>query len=156
VVKRVPRLPTGTVEVDRVVELLRQSLHEAQDSVLQLAAEVDEEVAKLRTQPAWIVPTLSGTWTHYGSPYADAAYYKDTLGRVHLRGLVRNGVSGTTIFNLPAGFRPETQQIRITMAHNGTNHVLQRITLLANGNVNHDVVGGTTWVTLEGISFRAA
>jgi len=59
------------------------------------------------TDTGWIVPTLTGGWADYGSPYSPAAYRR--VGkRVYLRGLVKDGSFGSAnpIFTLPAGFRP--------------------------------------------------
>jgi hypothetical protein len=66
--------------------------------------------------PAPWEPLLFGTiWTNYGGVYEKAAYRKDQLGRVHLRGLVtKNGAvpaKDDVIGTLPAGYRPKARII---------------------------------------------
>jgi hypothetical protein len=65
--------------------------------------------ARLKTpSEAWIAPTLQNSWVNYGSPFAVAGYMKDVTGRVHLKGLVKDGTISypAPIFTLPVGFRP--------------------------------------------------
>lgn len=52
--------------------------------------------------------TLSNGWANYGSNWVPASYAVDSLGRVQLRGLVRNGTAtdGTTIATLPSNLGP--------------------------------------------------
>lgn len=67
----------------------------------------------ISAQEAWIAPTFNGTWGNYSALDAtrvNAGYMKDHLGFVHLRGEVRNGTAGSTIFTLPAGYRPTKRQ----------------------------------------------
>jgi hypothetical protein len=58
---------------------------------------------------AWTpLPFVSG-WGNYGGEYLPAAYRKDQLGRVHLRGMVTfNGVPArsSTIAVMPPAYRP--------------------------------------------------
>ena len=61
-----------------------------------------------KKQEDWIEPTLLNGWVNPTTGvYANAGYYKDELGIVHLRGYLREGVSGV-IFELPVGYRPKT------------------------------------------------
>ncbi len=55
----------------------------------------------------WIAPSLSNSWVNYGGSYSTAGYYKDPLGIVHIRGMVKDGTADTAVFTLPAGYRPE-------------------------------------------------
>lgn len=121
-----------------------------------IADSVVDEINTGLTNDTWTTPTLLSTWVAWGAPYSTAGYYKDADGWVHLRGLIKNGVAGTVMFTLPSGYRPEFQQIRITMANTGAANIMQRITLQTDGDVIHDAAGGTSWVSLDGISFRAA
>jgi hypothetical protein len=103
---------------------------------------------------SWQTPAFNAGWNNYGGSYAAAAFYKDKVDRVHLRGLVNVGVVGSTIFNLPPGYRPSTSGILMFNVNNG--NALGRIDIQPNGNVNF-VVGPSagSWVSLDGISFRA-
>ena len=66
------------------------------------------------TQEAWI-PVLGGvglenSWVNSGSGNQVAAYMKDSLGCVHVRGTVQDGTPSTAIFTLPAGYRPSATE----------------------------------------------
>ena len=62
-----------------------------------------------KTQQAWLTPTLINGATNYNATdYYGVSYYKDTLGVVHLRGVVN--VTGTgwanRFMNLPVDYKP--------------------------------------------------
>ena len=63
---------------------------------------------KIETQQAWQTASLGNGWVNYGGTFATAAYMKDSLGFVHLKGAVKSGTTtvGTVLFTLPAGYRP--------------------------------------------------
>lgn len=102
-------------------------------------------------------------WINYnfgGTPFNEAGFYKDQVGIVHLRGLVspwcagRNG-AGEVIFTLPAGYRPAEIEVQATISNNAIN----RINVRPNGEVVPELAigpGSLTWISLDGISFRAA
>lgn len=94
--------------------------------------------------------TFAGTWVAYGAGYEDPGYYKDPFARVHLLGQAKSGTSGTVIFNLPSGYRPKARLIFIVITDTG----IGRVDVLGTGDVQH-VSGGTGFVPLNGISFRA-
>ena len=48
----------------------------------------------------------SSSWANYEDGYARAAYFRDSFGIVHLKGLVTGGAFRCAIFQLPPGFRP--------------------------------------------------
>lgn len=102
---------------------------------------------------AFIAPTLLNNFTNYGSDHATAAYYKDKMGRVFLRGLVNNvnNPTGLVVFTLPVGYRPTTSGhlVFATIANNG----MGRVDVLANGNVIVNL-GTAGWISLDNISFR--
>jgi hypothetical protein len=50
-------------------------------------------------------PLFENGWTNKGQGFASAAFLKDSLGIVHLRGTL-NGPTGQVAFTLPAGYRP--------------------------------------------------
>ncbi|MCP4707331.1 MAG: hypothetical protein GY869_01790 [Planctomycetes bacterium] len=102
-------------------------------------------------QQAWQIPSLLNGWINYGSGYNPTQYFKDSNGIVHLRGVVKNGSIGTTIFNLPAGNRPEFTELQAAIA---TTSTIARIEILSNGDVKL-VVGNAAGISLDGISFRA-
>jgi len=107
---------------------------------------------KIDVQEAWIAPTLLNSWVNFGSGFNDAGYMKDSLGFVHLRGLVKDGVlSSNDIFILPASYRPANQAINITIS----NNLIGRVDIATDGGIQA-VSGDNAWVTLDGITFKAA
>lgn len=117
-------------------------------------------LATLRAQfapPKFIAPTLLNSWVNYGSGYADAGYYRDPFGRVHLRGLIRDGTatSGTVLFVLPVGYRP-SGHVTFPAAGQaiGPADAYARVNVNNDGNVSI-IVGTNTWLSLNGISFAA-
>jgi hypothetical protein len=97
-------------------------------------------------------------WTNYAAPsFNAAAFYKDPWGIVHVRGLVRQAQSGiippacSNIFTLPAGYRPAREEIFAATSADAFGSVR----VLTNGAVNM-TVGNGVWISLDGISFKAA
>ncbi len=103
-------------------------------------------------QQDWQTPTLLNGWVYYGAPYNPPAFFIDKNGIVHLRGLVRTGTMGTSIFTLPAGYRPANRELLVVMTN---SNVAGRCDVLADGNVV-PLAGSNVWFSLDGISFRAA
>jgi hypothetical protein len=68
---------------------------------------VADAVSQVTTIPNWTVATLVNSWAQYGGSYAYAAYTKQPNGLVLLRGAVKSGTTGTIMFNLPTGYRPQ-------------------------------------------------
>lgn len=98
----------------------------------------------------YIAPSFLNSWVNYDTTYNDAGYFKDTVGVVHLRGLVKNGTIGTAIFTLPAGYRPIRRQLFTT----SSNGALGRCDVEANGNVLANA-GNNAWFSLDGLTFLA-
>lgn len=110
--------------------------------------------------PQWQTPTLSPNVAYYGAPYSPPGYYIDLSGRVRLRGLV-TGTGLTvvsTIFTLPAGFRPVNQHLLFAVGYTGSAYGIWRVDVYENGSVNIiAAVSGsgnpTGWLSLDSISF---
>jgi hypothetical protein len=100
---------------------------------------------------AWTAPTLINSWANYGDVWATAGYYKDENGRVHLKGLVKNGTIGADIFVLPSGFRPAQYLLLPVQTYSNT---IGRCNIKSNGGV-HPETGNNAWFSLDGISFLA-
>lgn len=103
-------------------------------------------------QEAWNTPALQNAWINQGGAFNPAGYFKDSNGVVHLRGVVKNGTIDMAIFTLPAGYRPEYEEMHIVLTF---NNVAGRVDVFTSGEVVLKV-GSTTWVCLDGITFRAA
>jgi hypothetical protein len=101
-------------------------------------------------------------WQNFGAGHNTAAFYKDPLGVVHLKGTIaNNGIPfnpncrEVPFFTLPAGYRPAA----ITVAAILRNDTLARVDISPNGEValcRPNVVNGGDWYALDGITFRAA
>ena len=99
------------------------------------------------------VTNFLGTWVNFNpSVWATAAYYKDSLGRIHLKGLVKSGTCGTNIFTLPSGYRPLLNLVFATSSDNAHG----RVDIKSDGSVfANSSACSNIFVSLDGISFRA-
>lgn len=108
--------------------------------------------AKIEVQQAWQVPTFTNSWINYDTTVFQAAgYMKDSLGFVHLRGLVKNGTVSSAIFTLPAGYRP-LKQLLFSAVINGS---AGRIDIMPSGVVIPSIIASNAYVQLDGFSFIA-
>lgn len=125
---------------------------ERQDACAAIASAIVTEI-DTTAQDAWSTASLAGAWNHFGAPYANAGYYKDAEGRVHLRGAVASGAVGSTIFTLPAGSRPPFTIVVPIATWTGAAWTFGAIAITSAGVVALNL-GGTSIVFLDGISFR--
>lgn len=95
-------------------------------------------------------PTLAGAWVNFGGGFRNSGYWRDAAGVIHITGIVKSGVIGTTIFTLPAGFRPSAS-ILFAIVSNAVFGYVQ----VTSAGVVSCVVGNNTFVSLDGISFKA-
>ncbi|GMV19033.1 MAG: hypothetical protein AMXMBFR56_72570 [Polyangiaceae bacterium] len=105
---------------------------------------------------SWIAPTYNGSWIDVGGAWMAGGYYRDPLGRIHLRGLAKWNAGGplaATIFTLPVGYRPSASlQYPVRM---GTG-VFSYLTIDSAGVVQYgggvlaDAQGS---ITLDGVHF---
>ena len=95
-------------------------------------------------------PSFQSSWINYGGSWSQAAFFKDALGIVHIRGLVKFGVIGTTVFTLPAGYRPKKGLILMAATW---PDVFARIDIYADGTLVTKT-GDNTWVSIN-VSFPA-
>lgn len=134
------------------------------ESVIQLYRVINQgqldssnvDMSSISSQEAWHTvgsagqPAYQNSWVSYGSGWNAARFYKDSLGVVHLSGLVKNGSLGNTIFTLPVGYRPATQ-IMFSQIDNGG---VARVDVGAGGNIT-SFGSGNGYLTLDGITFRS-
>ena len=99
----------------------------------------------------WTTPSLLNGFQQYGGGWERVGYYKDKMGRVHVRGLVRNGSANKAIFILPAGYRPARTLIFNLRSDNPDK--TSRVDVLNNGEVKVHLQFNATWVSLN-FSFR--
>jgi hypothetical protein len=125
-----------------------------------------------REQDYWRAPTLLNGWIDYDAGWHPAEYKRDN-GIVYIQGLVKAGTIATTIFTLPAGYRPAPISNGLIFsgivsattsggASTGTAHTHNipvpstRIDVLANGNVTLlNSLASNSYVSLSGVSFPA-
>lgn len=105
-------------------------------------------------QESWIAPTLLNSFQQYATAgYQPVGYYKDSSGRVFLRGLLeRASASSTAIFQLPIGYRPAKTTIFVIMANGNA----ARLDISSGGNVSVNTAVSATWYvyfSLDGVSF---
>lgn len=109
--------------------------------------------AKIETQQSWQTLGLVNSWVVFSTEYNDPQYMKDSLGFVHVRGLVKSGTTGL-IATLPAGYRPARRNIWAT----ASNNLFGRLDVLANGQIIAGGAGGpysASWFSLDVIYFKA-
>jgi hypothetical protein len=97
-----------------------------------------------------ITPTLQNGWVNYGSPECPIGYYKDGLGNVNIRGMIKNTVSTTNVvlFTLPTGYRPAYRLFVPVSSSNG----ISQIYIYTDGRV-YLYSGEATWLSFD-IVFR--
>ncbi len=112
------------------------------------------------TVPLWAVPQLQSSWQNYGGTayssgqYDTVGFTRTSAGLVALKGLVKSGSSyPSSIFTLPAGFRPSEQQIYAVIA--GSDSAPGRVDVFPDGTVAL-ATGSNGYVSLDSVRFIAA
>jgi len=109
------------------------------------------------TRGVWAEATLENSWTNFNSGYySTAGYMLDSSGMVHLKGLIKDGVTTATtvILTLPEGFRPALiHRFGVVSDTTGTT-VHGMFSVNPNGTVTISR-GGNTFFQLDGVSFPA-
>lgn len=148
------RPPLPQVFEQRVTDPTTQR---AFDNVTQaLEAAVDQLQPFVQTDPwhgvgAQRQLAFNTGWQNYtgASGYQLAAYRKNPLGRVELRGMVERASGAlTTILTLPVGYRPAKSEVFTVYTNTGVG----RIDLQSDGQVVL-AGGGVGFVSLSGITF---
>ncbi len=110
--------------------------------------------------PNWNECTFQNGWHNYkdwygGNTFTTGGFTKTSSKLVGLKGLVRGGAVGSTICQLPVGFRPkfagEKLIFQVTTSNGGN---WGRVDVEADGRIVL-VQGGNDWVSLDGIIFAA-
>ena len=99
-------------------------------------------------------PAFQNSWVNESAATeTTAAFFKDPWGVVHFKGIVTGGAGGTTLFTLPAAYRP-TKSVCIATIRN-PSAASAYICVFSNGNVTQVAGTGTTSLLLDGLTFRA-
>jgi hypothetical protein len=93
-------------------------------------------------------PAFQNGWVNYSPSGNSAGYYKDRLGFVHLKGLVKNGAMSSTIFTLPPGYRSAKGLLLST----ASAHVYGELLIRDDGRVDAEI-GQNLLMSLDGIVF---
>lgn len=96
---------------------------------------------------SWVSPALSNSWVNFGGAF-QAVSYRRVGDIVQMRGSAKNGTTttGTTIYTLPAGYRPPATHIFATL--DGNNNAA-RFDVDSSGNVTIQT-GTNACFTLRG------
>ena len=100
-------------------------------------------------QQAQQTVTFANSWVEYHTDYP-VRYYKDSTGRVWLKGMVKNGTVGLKAFTLPAGYRSSSASNTYICA-SGTAY--GKVEINSSGDVIPWTPATNTYVSLDGISF---
>ena len=101
-------------------------------------------------QEAWITPTLLNGWVNFDSGYASCQYRIDSLGTVHLKGMIRNGTLGVPCFTLALGYRPIESQHHLSLS----SDIARTLTITSSGDVRISSMASKSWVSFNGITFK--
>lgn len=99
-------------------------------------------------------PAFANAWVNFGSTNETAAYYKDGVGVVRLKGVIKSGTVGSNCFTLPTGYRPAADIIFAVASFDGTNWIVGVLKVLSGGGVR-PMAGSNNTFSLSGVSFRA-
>ena len=98
-------------------------------------------------------PQFQNGWANRGGSDSTAAFYRDPLGVVHLKGTFETGNDNTVAFTLPPGYR--ASRTLNMPAFPGTGNPTQ-LTIPPNGNVSADCIGSASCIVgIDGLTFRA-
>jgi hypothetical protein len=143
------QLLLSTVLVGNNVSVLNQNvITDGRVSVDILDSQLASKANK--TQEAWIAPTLLNGWVNFGGTFQNSGYFKDNFGIVHLKGTVKSGTYGATVFTLPVGYRP-LLNVNFATVSNGSAAMAS---VDSSGNVTFNA-GSNAWDSIDGMSFRA-
>ena len=103
----------------------------------------------LSSGEAWTAPTLTNAWINFGGTLGTAAYRKDAMGFVHLKGVVKSGTIGSAIFELPVGYRPAGDTRFPVVSNNAFG-----VCAISSAGSVVPTVGSNVSFSLDGITFR--
>jgi hypothetical protein len=128
------------------------------DSVLVTRIRFDDGSSLSSTSITTFTPTFEPDWSIFTQGgFAEARYYKDLSGIVHLEGLVwyQGSSSPSTAFYLPAGYRPNASHVALAL--NLQNSQPVQVVINPDGAVRiFPLSGGTiaqALVSLTGVQF---
>ena len=136
-------------EMDRLMARFPNSWFDGAKPIQTIETLYQEKANKVSEN--WITPTLVNGYTLPNAEYA-LGYYKDESGVVRMKGRISNGAAGQHAILLPVGYRPK-QTLFLACSSTGLN--VFSVQILTTGHVVPYQTLGTSYLHLEGISFRA-
>lgn len=99
------------------------------------------------------VTAFQNGWKNASSAfgYGRARFCKDSLGYIHLYGLLTAGAKPATAFRLPLGFRPKFNHAFVVVAGIGGPSVMT-LSVWSNGDVVPHAIGSEA--ALDGVTFH--
>lgn len=97
-------------------------------------------------------PAFTNGWVNFDAVQPGAAFMKDAMGFVHVRGVVRSGTYQADMFTLPVGYRVAKGPITCLVLSNAAMGAVQ---VVENTGRVRLVIGSTTYACLYGVSFFA-
>jgi hypothetical protein len=95
-------------------------------------------------------PQMSNGWIKYSSSWPTLQYRKEADGSVRLRGLIRGGTIGTTIYTLPVGYRPALDETWAVASD--TSSGTGRVSISSSGTIVARS-GSNSFFSLSGVVF---
>lgn len=114
-----------------------------------------DPVAGYPTLETWHAVSFQNGWSNFGSPYNNCQYRLNALGQVEMRGLMQGGTitTGTTVFTLPAAYRPSGQKL-FKMQDGNPNQPNAFLLVQTNGACTiGGITAGTAGFSLEQVTF---
>lgn len=149
-VKFIQEILTGQLSSAALQALRAERLAVVKELILQDKVTVLSPGFRIRKIGDSEAPAFANAWVNF-SASQPAIFYKDPFGRVYLGGLVKSGTVGNAAFTLPPGFRPAYQQTLDVISNNAQG----RVDITVGGAVTPVSPSSNTWVSLDGLSFRA-
>lgn len=119
------------------------------DAVVKVLDTAVKALAKTTTDSGWVAAALENVWKNTGGAFLTGAYRKQG-NQVRLRGLIEGGLTETTAFTLPEGFRPTATVI--APASSGENKT-GNVHIASTGIVEPHYTSVTKIISLDGIMF---
>ncbi len=103
----------------------------------------------------WHLLTAEASWVNYGNNAPPLAYKKQDRD-VLLQGKLKSGTftDGTTVFNLPTGYRPQREQTLPFVGYTGAALFLAYFLIDSAGNAKIYSAIGSDWIVLNGLRFN--
>jgi hypothetical protein len=96
--------------------------------------------------------SFANSWVDYGSPFPGAAFRKDALGYVHLKGFIKNGTTtdAITMITMPTGYKVGSTRHVAAIGNVAAGHIK-----LTSSGIAYGAGTGNGWLTLDNISYYA-